>query len=1219
MSEFILCETAIPQGLSIIEASAGTGKTWTLGHLLPRLIIDSRIATVDQALMVSFTEDSTRELAERVRKYVNELADLLKAQDPRPSANPDLPALIARAASAAGKGQEGLKMLLEHLGKKDPGSLPQLVRNLLRAQLDCDRLTVCTIHALCQRVLSEEGFLCGTPSGFEVLPDISELKLEALRDTWRARLASNPSLAGLAVSGGWTLEQDLKAWNLLEPLDTMVLHGDPKPLDGLLKGMRAALGQMKAHSADLKALEGILGSLASPNKKADELDPQAWTKVLKGLDPDGMDSHVLELAAWLAKAEDCARKNGAKNVDARQKINDLPLVQAAALVTDSVHGLEWSWRKEALTEARARFQERLRKANALSFNDLIARLHTALQGPAGEQIAQRLRKRWKVALVDESQDTDPRQLAIFEKIFNLPAEMEQSLVLIGDPKQSIYGFRGADLEAYESARDRQPRVQLSDLTRTQRSAQGLVEALNSLFSLPDPLGSPKQRLIQAQPVKSDADLPLPDKETARLIAAVVQEQDFPQWQSSIRRTRNSAQAAAQAVAKLLGKKAGDQGVQAGQCAVLTRSNFQAQAVREALAALGVPAVVRDDGDVLSSDEAADLALILRAALKPASQGYRFAALATRMLGFSAADLLALDEKQEQDWQLRFSAWGEAWRRRGIAALMAAMDEGGTVSLALASDPLGERRLTDLRHLAEILQAEEADRRLAPDRLLEWMRSAMAKAEEGTAPPARLQRLEQDGSAVQVLTIHRAKGLEFDYVFCPFLWYIRVPKSADMRVAKLHGIRGLADPEFLDPEDKAALDADSGWQALEEELRLAYVALTRAKRRVWFLAGYIGYSGNQSNVPPSALDWILREVRPDEDREAWYRRMAIQKKPLTKSDAKRVEPWTCEHELRLQVLAKDPRIALEPVSLQGAGYTPPEAQWSGLRPSPAPELDLKVWRITSYSGLLRGQGPDRDVHDRMRVPELPTNQGPDVPLADFAKGAEAGECLHQLLEAWDFQGLEPGLAQKVLERNGLAKGTKTLKDPVGAVGAFLPDLAGALIPDLGSLKDTAKLRELSEWHFVLPLSEQGLDGRSLAEVFATHPDARMREYAATLQSLAPEAVKGMLQGYIDRLVRLDLRWAVVDWKSNHLGSKAADYSPDALWACAAEDHYILQVHLYLTALRRYLRHRGGGHHVHGAALAFLRGMRKGSSEGILFFRADEAFMARLEALFLGLRP
>jgi len=1227
MSEFILCESGIPRGLSVIEASAGTGKTWTLGHLLPRLIIDGRISTIDQVLMVSFTEDSTRELAERVRLYLNGLAQLLLDQDARPSASPDLPGLISRAAHAAGEGQEGLAQLLGLLGSKPLDDLPQLVRNILRAQLDCDRLMVSTIHALCSRVLSDEGFLCGTPSGFEVRPDVSELRLEALRDTWRGRLASNKMLAHLAVAHGWSMELDLKAWGLLEPLDSGVFHGDPRSVAAQLKELGEALADMKAHKGDLETLRGILAEGVSRNRKARELDAEVRGKALEAedADPELPGFGVLGQAQWLADAEACVLNRGGANLAARDRILGLSLVQAAKRAAKAADDLEWAWRNEALAEARRKLRLRLRKANALSFNDLVGMLDKALKGPAGDQIAERLRKRWKVALVDESQDTDPRQLAIFEKIFNAPAELEQSLVLIGDPKQSIYGFRGADLEAYENARDRLPKVQLSKLVRTHRSAEGLVEALNLLFEQPDPLGSPKLKLLPAVPVKRDAELPLPDGEEARLVAALVGSRDQEAWGRASQRLRLSAEAAAHAVVELLGKHVGAKLVEPGQCAVLTRSNAQARAVREALASVGVAAVVRDDGDVLSSEEAADLALILRAVLKPASQGYRRAALATRMLGFTAKGLASLDDAHEQDWQLLFSAWGDAWRKRGIAALMAAMDEGGRLSLSLARDTLGERRLTDLRHLAEIMQAREAERRLAPDRLLEWMQAAIGESKDGVAPEERLQRLEQDGSAVQILTVHRAKGLEFDYVFCPYLWYARVPKAGDMRVAKLRGVRGLAGPKFLDENDKAALDLAAGWQSLEEELRLTYVALTRGKRRVWFIAGYVGYSKGSSKVPPSALDWILRDLR-DETREDWYRRVSEQKRPPGKSEKDRIPPFACEHEARLRALARDPRISVQAVSLEGGAYQAPAASLLDLKHSESGPLKLRVWRMSSYSSLLRGQGAERDVHDLGRVPEQPGQAGPDVALADFVKGAEAGECLHQLLEVWDFQTVRPDLVRTILERNGLA-GPKTTpqsalaasKDAVRTVADFLPELAGAVIPGLGSLREVAKQAGLSEWHFVLPLGPQGVDGEALSTVFAAHPDARVRAYAAALRNLAPERVKGMLQGYIDRLVRKGPLWAVVDWKSNHLGRKAGDYSQEALWACAAESHYILQVHLYLAALRRHLRQRGNGNGVHGAALAFLRGMRAGTSDGILYFPAEDGFMDRLEGLFLGQKP
>jgi exodeoxyribonuclease V beta subunit len=318
--------------------------------------------------------------------------------------------------------------------------------------------------------------------------------------------------------------------------------------------------------------------------------------------------------------------------------------------------------------------------------------------------------------------------------------------------------------------------------------------------------------------------------------------------------------------------------------------------------------------------------------------------------------------------------------------------------------------------------------------------------------------------------------------------------------------------------------------------------------------------------------------------------------------------------------------VQAVALEGPAYQAPAASLLDLKRSESVSLDLRVWRMSSYSSLLRGQGPERDVHDGTRDPELPGQAGPDVPLADFVQGAEAGECLHQLLEVWDFRAIRPDLVRRILERNGLGGPEATpksaapaSKDAVQTVADFLPELAGAVIPGLGALSEVAQEASLSEWHFVLPLGHQGVDGEALSTVFAKHPDARVRAYAASLKHLAPQSVNGMLQGYIDRLVRKGPLWAVVDWKSNHLGKKAGDYSQEALWACAADSHYILQVHLYLAALRRHLGRRGGGNSIHGAALAFLRGMRARTSDGILYFPAEEAFMDRLDGLFLGSKP
>jgi exodeoxyribonuclease V beta subunit len=1224
VDEFDLLNTRIQPGLNVIEAGAGTGKTWSISHLVPRLLIKGDVERLDQILMVSFTDEATRELAERVRAVLAGLVQALLDQDPRPDQAADLPGLLERARrSAEARGRAGEAILLKALSLQAPEDQGRRLRALLAARLDADRLVVSTIHALCKRILGDEGFLCSSPSGFEVATDLSEARRRALSDVWRRDLAPDPMLAGLAEAQGWKLDDDAKAWRLLEPTDGEELYPVPPSLPQAKAALTDLLAALRVLAGGLPGMEALLRGLTL-NKAGKDLDFKGMAARLEALDPGAPSAQDLALLETLSSPQDWIRKAGKANLAARARIGEGAMAGAAVRAQSAVLALQWAWRGHALAQARGRLDAGLKDANSLSYNDLIARVDRALAGSNGEELARRLRSRWKLALVDESQDTDRRQLAIFEAVFNRPGELDTALVLIGDPKQSIYGFRGADLAAYEGVRDREG-VPLHRLTLTHRSARGLVQALNRLFASPDPLASPALAVPEATAAKDDSDLPLPVGETRRLIASLVDERDSADWQFSAGRLNLAAQAAAAALSDLLGRplphpgaeKSATASVLPGDCAVLTRDRRQALAMRQALADLGIPSVVRDDSDVLAGEAASELHSLLQALLSPGQRGLRRAALATRLLGLDAARLDALAQTEEDAWAGRMLDWGLVWRERGIAALLARLDAEAGVSLRLAGLSVGERLLTDLRHLGELLQAEEAERRLAPMQLLRWFRNGMAEADgPGQASALHLRRLEADGSAVQVLTVHRAKGLEFDYCFLPFLWDAKAPDASDPRVVRLPGGgRALADPRWLDPGERERLHAEGCWQSLEESLRLAYVALTRARRRIWLLAGWIGYAGGASTVEPSALDWLLRVPREGESGPQWYARMVLQKRPAARDDGDAgARPlFHCEHRDRLEALAAgEPGIGVQGPPAEAKPWKAAAGVGERLGAEAAPPVPLS-WRVTSFSALAGGGGGPRSRFDPDR--DDGATEGPALPLSAFTSSSRAGECLHEVLEHWDFK-TPPAHLQATLRRHGFDQALADGQDPRALLERELPRWARAELPGLGPLALAASDAGLSEWHFVLPLGPRGLDGPALARAFAAHADPRLRAYAAALAALAPDAVHGMLQGYIDRLVRVGGAWGLVDWKSNKLGEHAGDFSEARMFEEAVSHHYVLQLHFYLLALRRHLRARGGDFRLAGASLVFLRALEPGSRAGILHFDADPACLDRLDALFAG---
>jgi exodeoxyribonuclease V beta subunit len=876
-------------------------------------------------------------------------------------------------------------------------------------------------------------------------------------------------------------------------------------------------------------------------------------------------------------------------------------------------------------------EERLRQSHASTYHGLIESLHRALRHPQhGAALVARLRKTWRLALVDESQDSDPLQLEIFEKIFNRElesgSELQTYLLLVGDPKQAIYGFRGADLRAYQDAAARAGGAQRSTLLTNHRSAPGLLKALQALWErAPAPLGDPRLKVERVVSARSDASLP-PPQGSARLELALAPAEDLEAWKRAGPRLDYAARAAAAAVRSRLGRLMGERPLGPGDCCVLVRSNREAQAVGQALRALGIPHVVRDDGDVLRCDEAVELLQVLRALLKPASRRLRRSALATRLLGLDAATLSGMDEAEDEAWRLRLAALAQTWSEQGLAACLAGLERGWPeqglpgVLERLSLEPDAERRLTDWRHVVELLLAQPAAQSGPPEKLLHGFEAAQAAAEDFATQEQRLRRLEQDGAAVQVLTMHRAKGLEFELVFCPTLW--SAYEDRNQRIPRLlrmaDGRRALCDWTLLDEAQREQLQSEADWERLQEDLRLTYVALTRARRALWILVGPLGYSDNSNSVlPPSALDWLQRPLEEgEEDGPQWCRRCRRQK---------RVQPEDLpELGRRLERLwsavARTEELRLQAVDLKAEPWTQSLPAAATLRMRRLDRPALPFWRLSSFSGLVRGgeDPPPRERWDPAAEEDEAAPLAPlPLPLHAFPKGRQVGDALHEILQHWDFGTPDPERLRSVLRRHGLELPLPDGGDPAVLLAQLLPTWAHVRLPGLETtLGVAARDARLSEWAFMLPLGGEGISGEGLARIFGRHArDAEEADYALRLRGLPQVALQGFLHGYIDRLLQHQNRWAVLDWKSNHLGPLPQDYEAAALWRVAAEHHYILQLHLYLLALRRHLRRRQPQAVLAGAGLAFLRGLQAGSERGILWLRPDEALLDDLEACCL----
>ena len=944
--------------------------------------------------------------------------------------------------------------------------------------------------------------------------------------------------------------------------------------------MRAAVDGVLA-AWDGPALRALLAGATFNKGRA--LPPNAFAAVERlrhGLDAEGL------LAAGCLARETLHESLNKRKV---RTLPEHPALVACAALEPALVALDHAWMVSAVHELDTRFHAAKEEARVLAFDDLLLRLRDALRDPQrGPRLATAIRARFPAVLVDEFQDTDPVQCEIFTTLFARDAQ----LVLVGDPKQAIYAFRGADLDTYLETAAKADRH--FHLDTNWRSSAALIAAINGLFA-----GA--QRPFLAEHI---AFYPVHAAGQAERIPLLGDSGPPLRWWL-IDSTRNKEEAYVQVLDRLAaeasrllagGLRIGAVALAPRDLAVLVRTNRQALAVQKALAALGIPAVVGGTGDVLESAEAEELACVLGAIADPGDAARLRGALASRLWGWSAGDLVALNA-DDQRWQAlseRIEQWRSSWQRDGLGALLEHLLDAEGWAARLLAGAAGERCLTNLRHLRELLQTAEDEQHLTPTGLLAWFADARG---HGRLERERVElRLESDADAVRILTMHTAKGLEFPVVFCPFLWeaatlHKDVSSGAEPVATRLAGERVVA---WGDPEALARAEVD----ALGESLRLTYVALTRAVHRC-----YVTWADTDRNGL-SPLGYLLTQPSgaATGDELAW-------------SAEVREHAQGADRQATLHAL-----IAAHPTTMAMATIAPPVVIAAACAPSSGTSRSvvltagqLNGWRITSFTGL--SVGAEATLRDHADPPALPATSPPSG-LHAFSAGPRAGSCLHHWLERLDWQQpvrLAP--LEEALARFGLD--ALTGAEPLNALLAAGEHLRTAIIPGPEvALAAISADRRQAEWAFHLPLAE--LRPRDLQRLFASHGSARSRNtYAPQLAQLSGQTLRGFLAGFVDLVFEQAGRWWVLDWKSNRLGNDASAYHPDALWQAMVDHHYVLQQQLYLLALHRHLASRVRDYdphrHLGGAVYVFLRGLDGGQpwfSE-----TADIALITALDQLLI----
>ncbi|WP_429071663.1 exodeoxyribonuclease V subunit beta [Aeromonas dhakensis] len=1170
-------------GERLIEASAGTGKTYTIAGLYLRLLLGhgpvieegadagqpsahERPLSVTEILVVTFTEAATAELRGRIRGRIHE----------------------ARLAFMRGQSTDALlAQLLAEVADHELAA-----RRLLAAERQMDEAAVFTIHGFCQRMLKQNAFESGALFETEFLTDDSQLRLQAVSDYWRAEFYPVDKTLASAVRALWpspaALLREMNGW-----LDNSELEMRPPAGDETLAAR---------HQAAMARIEAVKAAWLA---QVDEIRRQT-------------DGHISRYTGknyegWLAKIADWAQDEASgyaipkelerfgqtvleENLKKGGAVPTLPLFSEIDQLLASRPGIRDLILQRAAKVVRSRMQASKRQAHQLSFDDLLKDLDGALGSSLGERLCERIRATYRVAMIDEFQDTDPQQYRIFHRLYG--GHTDTALLMIGDPKQAIYGFRGADIFTYIQAR-RNVNAHYT-LGRNWRSSGALVAAVNGLFER------------ARDPFIYEADIPfLPVEAQGKSKALRLDGETAPVlhcWQLSGQPTFNRgdyqskmARATATEIHRLLtlareGKALiGSEPVKAGDIAVLVRTGAEGKLVQQELARLAIASVYLSNREsVLEQVEAREILLILHACQNPSEERSLRAALATGLfdLDAKALDELASDERAWESAVQEFMEYRKVWHKRGVLAMLRALLHRRNLAASLLASPYGERRLTNFLHLGELLQqvSSELDGEYA---LLRWLGEAVNRQSGQDAE--QILRLESERKLVQIVTIHKSKGLEYPLVFLPFICSHRSADTPLYHEADEAGNRTILD---LSGAEESLAEADK--ERLAEDLRLLYVALTRGVYATWLGLAPVR-SGNgkseKTDLHQTAIGYLLQK---GEEGDA-----------ATLATA-------------LSALAQDlPGVAVGEPSLTRPAPLPPEEEQLG-----EPQVRRfggtleRDWWISSYSGLAaQGHGhskgvlanpgfDDEVVTETAALAAEEPVQAPQPSIFTFPKGARPGTLLHSLFETIDFESAagEP-LAQHIatlLAQDGFDESwAQVLQQQVEAV------LDTPLETGFGEpvrLRDLAPERKQVELEFFLPMGR--VTAPALTALCQQHdPLSRGNK------PLSFATVQGMLKGFIDLVFEWQGRWYLLDYKSNHLGMSPADYSRPALEQAMVEHRYDLQYQLYSLALHRLLALRLPGYdfdqHFGGVFYLFLRGMPQG---GIFHTRPSRELVQGLDRLF-----
>lgn len=1171
-------------GQRLIEASAGTGKTYTIASLFIRLLLGhggenahQTPLSVEKILVVTFTDAATAELRSRIRdRIVQVRLDFLKGE----SEDVFIQTLITQSEDLA-----------------------VAIRLLRFAELQMDEAAIYTIHGFCQRMLMQNAFESGSLFEQNLLEDDSLLLTQACNDFWRNHFYDLSAPLSALIYSYWQNPTELKT-QLSSCLARQDVQFIPEindfdfksKYDQSLVAIQYLKSEWLKNAADLFDIIDHSGvnkrSYSKKNlpKWIDEVTEWAYQS-----------SETLTLPKNLVKfsqqtLHEKTSKGALPTHSVFEQIESLLTMDLSLQNTLLVKAVHW---------VRAHLQKNKQTQSLLGFDDLLTRLDDALQNSVDQHLAKHIKATYPIALIDEFQDTDPVQYRIFQSIYKQnrgseEAQKSAGLFMIGDPKQAIYSFRGADIFTYMQARKNV--TAHYSLDYNYRSSPEMIDAVNAFFH------------FSTAPFIYNDDIPFvavkaPKIKRAKLhinnlddqAQSALQFMHLPGGENvqgfkesmtlaCVNEIKKILHLAQQGEAFLETADGQQSALRANDIAVLVRTGKEAALIRKALIDENINSVYLSlKESVYATPLAADLLRILQACLQPENERLLRSAIACKLFAKSPAQIHEL-QLNSHSWEAiisQFMHYKETWDKLGVLAMLHKLFHEQGITAHLLSSPSGERSLTDLLHLAELLQKNSVDYD-GHFALLRWYAQQIKQA--NGAQSEQKQRLESEKDLLQVSTLHKSKGLEYNIVFMPF-----VALQQKVYECLYHDPvqQGQLIYDLNSHKDHMQLTAK---EQLAEQLRLLYVGLTRSVYRSYIgIANYKTGRVKNSPLTKSALGYICLQ-----------------------GDIDLLAGNTEQLDLRLQkLMATSKNIGVRSALVIDSSLYQGQQQTMTLQQPPVFSTPIeRNFYISSYSSLSRlSHSTSHEKSTEVAQQQSLLIETQKSPFS-FPKGAKHGSFLHYLFEIIDFQETDTQVISACIEEQLKLHLYQDCEQWAPIITNWFTQIVQQELLVNSGLKLCCLSAQQVKVEMQFFVNMQLLHARDVNQLIQRYDPLSLR--AGELQF---SSVQGYLKGFIDLTLEYQGKYYVLDYKSNYLGDSLEDYSQAAMEQAMIDHRYDFQYQLYTLALHRLLRSRLPDYdydsHIGGVFYTFIRGMQGKDDYGVYFNKPNFALIDNLDKLFSGI--